>query len=138
MLAEGTMKIINANKGIIEGTFKGYTVVYFPINTEDIYDMAAAIRTPYGEALIVVGSIFKSWDKDIQQYVLYHEVGHLVHGHTMATDKGTNEYEADAYAVEYVGKEVAVRGIQAIKEVIKDIKPNLINSMDLRINKIKG
>lgn len=141
-LTEKTLNIIKENGGVIERTFCGYSVVYFDCDVEEIYNIAGAVYTDNNVPMIVTGRRFKEFSEDIQLYTLWHEVGHIVHGHTKATDDGTNEYQADMYAVEHLDSKTAIDGLNAVKRILDEIivdvdkKASLMRSMDLRISYI--
>ena len=118
MLNERTMAVINQYGGKLEGMFESYPVVYMANEMEDMYDTACAMRTDDNEELIIVGNEFKKWSKDVQLFVLWHEVGHLYNKHIMNEDDGTHEYQADAYAVAHVGKEVAYEGLNTVYSTV--------------------
>lgn len=120
-------------------TFEGYYVFK---NTQVIesrglaFAMTANLKTTFASIpVIVVSDEFESFSEQLQNFILWHEVGHIKNGHiekmergekshgVMATSMGVYdiwEHDADNYAFEnYVRKEVEGCYYKACRETRK-------------------
>lgn len=96
----------------------------------------------YYVPIIITDGYFRLLSEDTQRFAIQHELGHynlqpeIFEDETKRND--TLEFEADEYAMNIVGKEIAIKGLEEIKELLitihfgKDNK-ECIKELDRRI-----
>ncbi len=125
MLKQETINLINQSNGRIrEELFNGYHVV-------DLDELAIALNTAAitrletGDVIILTGPTFRTWDKDVQEFTLYHEIGHSECGHLVGEgliNDNSKEIEADLYAVKHIGKDIAHKAMTVLSTVLDPYK----------------
>lgn len=98
---------------------------------------ACCVKDFLGNYYIVIDNLFSLLDKDSQEFLLCHELGHYRRGH-LEDVFGTvvdlnNEFEADEYAAELIGYQKAIDALKDFYSKILSIQ-NKSNKMDTLLN----
>lgn len=79
----------------------------------------------YTTKKIYVSELFvKNFSKEAQEAILYHEVGHVFHGHKGNGRCFAQELEADHYAAIRVGGKAVLESLKASFDLIKSLPLN--------------
>jgi Zn-dependent protease with chaperone function len=98
----------------------------------------------YTMPAIITDGFFRMLSEDTQQFIIHHELGHynlqpeIFEQQTTRND--ANEFEADEYSMNIVGKEIAIKGLEEIKDLLIGInfglKPAAVKEIDRRIENL--
>ena len=87
-------------------------------------DIAGVGKNYEDDFVMVYNEKFLSLDRATQDFIFLHEVGHCQLGHLekMASEKITHrvrafEYEADAYAAEFLGKGAVIKALVGLADI---------------------
>lgn len=123
--------------GELKTKYRGYTV----IKKEGAFE-AAMVQDEHGGAEIYIGSHFEKYGKDVQEFILLHEIGHkeLKHKNSTVGLGYTNEqaqqiyqeerlegkylnqeFEADEFAAKITGKHTALVALNQFKKKFEEM-----------------
>ena len=105
-------------------TIKHYEQADFMMMLNGI-DIAGVGKNYEDDYVMVYNEKFLSLDRATQDFIFLHEVGHCQLGHLekMASEEITSrirefEYEADAYAAEFLGKGAVIKALVSLADII--------------------
>ena len=98
------------------------------------WSIAGCLTDTVNQIAIFVDDDYMHMSTDTQEFIIYHELGHIVHNHNikLSMEHINQEYEADMYATQYSN-----HGIEALTEVSKYVCRKAKKEINLRINHLR-
>lgn len=96
--------------------------------------VAGCMTDTVNQIVVFVDDDYMHMNKNTQEFIIHHELGHIVHNH--CTKLGMRhidqEYEADMYATQY-----SIHGIEALTEIATYVTRKAKKEINLRINHLR-
>lgn len=129
------ISIINGTYGLIK--INKHTEIFYDPNNTSCF-IAKTWRNFMHKDIIIVDDIFMSLESDIQEAIVYHELGHI----NTKNNRGniryniTNEILADIYVLNNVGKKRTLKMLNEVKSILT-YNNKKTKEIDIRIEFIK-
>ena len=132
-------KIISGTYGLIKLNIKisnKVEIFYDPNNTSCF--IAKTWKNIMHKDIIIVDDIFMSIESDIQEAIVYHELGHINSKNNCGNIRYniTNEILADIYVLNNVGKKRTLKMLYTVKSILT-YNNKKTKEIDIRIDFIK-